>query len=302
MPHLPSDVERASSGHGCGVLGLVAQAPRTSRRVGSREAAASGRTVVAHLCVHARASVVRVVIWVLKKKRSQPGVQWVRYFPRTQTRDQLRVGQFALAQRVSPRERRAGSQNLRFAPNVGRGPALPHRRRAHLSGRPTTAISSSHHHPGRPLHSSGSPGIRAPTSRRRRRARRHSRRRTDAGRRRRCRTGVANIRLRSRFQVGPPGVSTLGGLEALSAEFIANTPNGGVRGVAAFVEGSGRVFRHRAGAERSDARGVHGAFRIGGADRAAGNHQPPSRRVGSPERRDAGEASRVVITPPAARR
>ena len=44
-------------------------------------------------------------------------------------------------------------------------------------------------------------------------------------------------------QVGPPDVSRFGGVDALSAEFSANTPNGRVRGIAAFIEGSGRVFQ-----------------------------------------------------------
>jgi predicted Zn-dependent protease len=44
-------------------------------------------------------------------------------------------------------------------------------------------------------------------------------------------------------EVGPPDVSAFGGADALSAQFIASTPNGRVRGIVAFVEGSGRVFQ-----------------------------------------------------------
>lgn len=44
-------------------------------------------------------------------------------------------------------------------------------------------------------------------------------------------------------EVGPPDVTRVGALDALSAEFIATTPNGRLRGIAAFVEGSGRVFQ-----------------------------------------------------------
>jgi predicted Zn-dependent protease len=44
-------------------------------------------------------------------------------------------------------------------------------------------------------------------------------------------------------QVGPPDITSLGGIDALSAEFVAETPNGRLRGIAAFVDANGRVFQ-----------------------------------------------------------